>query len=133
MNNQNKIWWTPEEVRKTFKCLVTCSIRFILISILSLLVIPILILPLLLSIALPFLFALLSIGLILELNFIAFSSIIQFFYTKFKCLNVSIICNDFIASSLSTHILRISPKQKSGECLCLFLFLYSLNSCIRNI
>ena len=84
MNNENKICWTPEEVRKTFKCIVACSIRFTLILILSLLVLPTLILPLLLSIALPFVFALLSVGLILELNFIPFSSMgLSFNYISF--------------------------------------------------
>ena len=109
MNNQNKICWTPEEVRKTFKCLVTCSIRFILISILSLLVIPILILPLLLSIALPFLFALLSIGLILELNFIAFSSmglLFSYIYLAFVFLLFFLFFGAFIWSFLTKPILN---------------------------
>ena len=109
MNNQNKIWWTPEEVRKTFKCLVTCSIRFILISILSLLVIPILILLLLLSRALPFLFALLSIGLILELNFIAFSSmglLFSYIYLAFVFLLFFLFFGAFIWSFLTKPILN---------------------------
>ena len=109
MNNQNKICWTPEEVRKTFKCLVTCSIRFILISILSLLVIPILILPLLLSIALPFLFALLSIGLILELNFIAFSSmglLFSYIYLAFVFLLFFLFFGAFIWPFLTKPILN---------------------------
>lgn len=109
MNNQNKICWTPEEVRKTFKCLVTCSIRFILISILSLLVIPILILPLLLSIALPFLFALLSIRLILELNFIAFSSmglLFSYIYLAFVFLLFFLFFSAFIWPFLTKPILN---------------------------
>ena len=72
MDNENKIWWTPEEVRKTFKCLLICliifSIRFSLILILSLLVIIICATPLLLGMTFPFLFALLPVGLIFKLK-----------------------------------------------------------------
>lgn len=85
MNSQNKIYWTPEETRKTFKCLFICLIifyiRFTLISILSLFVIPICILPLLVSIALPFAFALLPAVLIFNIFSIQLKLIPKGFYS----------------------------------------------------